>query len=209
MIGLERARSRLFRKPLGVSNTRESPVMTTLRILAASGAAVLSIGLLSACASDTTATDPATTPAAAGACALTVADTWVKAQDKDMTGAFGVFTNPSDADIAITEASSPSAGMMEIHEVVDKDGAMVMQPKEGGVVVPAGGSAELKPGSDHLMLMKLPAPIEAGDEVEITVVCDTGGSVTWTSVAKPFEGGAETYVPAEGSMASMSPSPES
>ena len=31
-------------------------------------------------------------------------------------------------------------------------------------------------------------------------MCDTGGSVTWTSVAKPFEGGAESYVPAEGSM---------
>lgn len=181
--------------------------MTTLRILAASGAAVLSIGLLSACASDEAATDAATTPAAAGACALTVADTWVKAQDQDMTGAFGVFTNPSDADIGITEASSPSAGMMEIHEVVDKDGAMVMQPKEGGLVVPAGGSATLKPGSDHLMLMKLPAPIEAGDEVEITVQCDSGGSLTWMSVAKPFEGGAEPYVPAEGSMESMSPSP--
>ncbi|HYO85336.1 MAG TPA: copper chaperone PCu(A)C [Dermatophilaceae bacterium] len=183
--------------------------MTTLRILAASGAAVLSIGLLSGCASDEAATDPATTPAAAGACPLTVADPWVKAQDKDMTGAFGVFTNPSDVDITITEASSPQAGMMEIHEVVDKDGAMVMQPKEGGLVVPAGGEGVLKPGSDHLMLMKLPAPIEAGDEVEITVVCDTGGSVTWTSVAKPFEGGAESYVPAEGSMASMSPSPKS
>ena len=136
-----------------------------------------------------------------------MADPWVKAQDTDMTGAFGVFSNPSDADITITAASSPSAGMMEIHEVVDKDGAMVMQPKEGGLLVPAGGSAELKPGSDHLMLMKLPAPIEAGDEIEITVMCDTGGSLTWTSVAKPFEGGAESYVPAEGAMESMSPSP--
>ena len=180
--------------------------MTMSRILVASGAALLSIGLLSACASDATTTEAATTPAAADGCALTVADPWVKAQDEDMTGAFGVFSNPSDADITITSASSPSAGMVEIHEVVDKDGAMVMQPKEGGLVVPAGGSAELKPGSDHLMLMKLPAPIQAGDEVEITVVCDTGGSLTWTSVAKPFEGGAESYVPAEGSMASMSPS---
>jgi hypothetical protein len=117
-----------------------------------------------------------------------------------------VFSNPSDADITVVSASSPQAGTMEIHEVVDKDGAMVMQPKEGGLVVPAGGSATLKPGSDHLMLMKLPAPIEAGDEVEITVVCDSGGDLTWTSVAKPFEGGAEPYVPAEGSMASMSPS---
>ena len=187
--------------------------MSILRRLAMPAAAVLSIGLLSACASDTTATDttsPATTttPAADG-CALTMADPWVKAQDTDMTGAFGVFSNPSDADITITAASSPAAGMMEIHEVVDQDGAMVMQPKEGGLVVPAGGSAELKPGSDHLMLMKLTAPIEAGDEVEITVTCDSGGSLTWSSVAKPFEGGAEPYVPADGSMdMSMSPSPE-
>jgi periplasmic copper chaperone A len=181
--------------------------MSIRRHLVIPAAAVLSIGLLTACASsEDTAADAATSPAAS-ACALTMADPWVKAQDTDMTGAFGVFSNPSDADITITAASSPSAGMMEIHEVVDKDGAMVMQPKEGGLLVPAGGSAELKPGSDHLMLMKLPAPIQAGDEVEITVVCDTGGSMTWTSVAKPFEGGAEPYVPAEGSMESMSPSP--
>lgn len=183
--------------------------MSLRRHLVLPAAAILSIGLLTACASDDAATGAAdtTTSAAAGACALTMADPWVKAQDTDMTGAFGVFSNPSDAAITITSVSSPSAGMMEIHEVVDKDGAMVMQPKEGGLVVPAGGTAELKPGSDHLMLMKLPAPIEAGDEVEITAMCDTGGSMTWTAVAKPFEGGAEPYVPAEGSMESMSPSP--
>jgi periplasmic copper chaperone A len=178
------------------------------RRLVAPAAAILSMGLVTACASDDTAADAAdTTSAAVRACPLTMTDPWVKAQDKDMTGAFGVFSNPSGANITITEASSPSAGMVEIHEVVDRDGAMVMQPKEGGLLVPAGGSAELKPGGDHLMLMKLPAPIEAGDEVAITVVCDSGGTVTWTSVAKPFEGGAESYVPAEGAMASMSPSP--
>jgi hypothetical protein len=48
------------------------------------------------------------------------------------------------------------------------------------------------------MIMGLTAPIEAGDEVEITVTCADGGSVTWTSVAKPFEGGEETYDPAGG-----------
>jgi periplasmic copper chaperone A len=182
--------------------------MPNRRHLVVPAAAVLSMGLFTACATDVTTTGGAeATSQAAGACALTMADPWVKAQDTGMTSAFGVFSNPGDADVTITSASSPSAGMMEIHEVVDKDGAMVMQPKEGGLVVPAGGSATLKPGSDHLMMMKLPAPIEAGDEVKITVVCDTGGSVTWSSVAKPFEGGAETYVPAEGSMESMSPSP--
>lgn len=156
--------------------------------------ALLAMGSLSACSSGTTA-EEAASPSAAAECALTVADPWVKATEDKMTGAFGMVENTSDAPITITMASSPSAGKMEIHEVVDQDGEMVMQPKAGGLVVPASGTAELKPGADHLMLMDLPAPIAAGDEVEITATCDTGGTVTWTSVAKPFEGGEETYAP--------------
>ena len=164
--------------------------------------AMLAVASLGACASD----DGATDAGAAETCPLTVVDPWVKATDTEMTGAFGVVENGSDAEVVVTGASSPQAGKMEIHEVVDKDGQMVMQPKEGGLVVPAGGSATLKPGSDHLMLMALTDPIQAGDEVEITVTCADGGSVTWTSVAKPFEGGEETYVPADG-MHDMSASP--
>lgn len=172
--------------------------MSISRRCTAVAALLLGAGLLGGCASDdateTTTTPPASTPAAAS-CPLTVADPWVKAQDKDMTGAFGVISNATDAAITVVAATSPQAGKMEIHEVVDKDGTMVMQPKAGGLVVPAGGSATLKPGSDHLMLMELPAPIEPGDEVEITIACDNGGTLTWSSVAKPFEGGDETYMP--------------
>ena len=166
------------------------------RRLVMASASLLALGALAACASDTGTTADASPDAAL--CPITATDTWVKATDTEMTGAFGMLANSGSSPVTITAAASPSAGMMEIHEVVDKDGAMVMQPKAGGLVVPAGGTATLKPGSDHLMLMKLPAPIAAGDEVEITVTCDDGGSATWTSVAKPFEGGAETYAPAEG-----------
>lgn len=180
------------------------------RRLVMASASLLALGTLAACASDADSAADASPDAAL--CPLTATDTWVKATDTEMTGAFGMLENTGASEVTVTAASSPSAGMMEIHEVVDKDGAMVMQPKVGGLVVPAGGTATLKPGSDHLMLMKLPAPIEAGDEVEITVTCDDGGSVTWTSVAKPFEGGEETYVPADGMEGgmegdSMSPSP--
>jgi len=178
---------------------------TLKRPLAISGAALLAIGALTACSSGSTDEGTASTPPATE-CALTVTDPWVKATDEEMTAAFGVIENAGDADVTITSATSPAAGMVEIHEVVDQDGQMVMQPKAGGLLVPAGGAAELKPGADHLMLMELPAAIKAGDEVEITAVCSTGGDITWTSVAKPFEGGAETYVPDEGSMES-SPSP--
>ena len=175
------------------------------RLLALPGA-VLAVGLLAACASDTTATD-ATSTASAALCPITVADPWVKAAESGMTAAFGTMTNSGSTEAVIVSATSEAAARMEVHEVVNKDGQMVMQQKQGGLVIPAGGSATLAPGQDHLMLMELPAPIEAGDEVEITVTCGDGGTVTWTSVAKPFEGGAETYVPGEGSMeGSMAPS---
>jgi copper(I)-binding protein len=58
------------------------------------------------------------------------------------------------------------------------------------------------------MLMDIPAPIEPGDSVEITMTCADGGTAPYTGVAKPFEGGAEPYEPGEGeSMDSMSESP--
>jgi copper(I)-binding protein len=182
------------------------------RPVVALSASILALGVLSACASDSTSGEAAASPSSAS-CPLAVTDPWVKATDTEMSGAFGIIENTSDTEVIISSATSPQAGKMEIHEVIDKDGQMVMQPKEGGLVIPAGGSATLKPGSDHLMLMALPAPIAAGDEVEITVTCSTGGTVTWTSVAKPFEGGAEPYVPADGTNTdsmdgmSMSPSP--
>jgi copper(I)-binding protein len=181
----------------------------TIRRRSALAAAVAAAGLLTACASGTTeeaASPEASAPAATG-CALTVVDPWVKATDEMMTGAFGTIQNTGAAEAVVTGASSPAAGMMEIHEVVDKDGTMVMQPKAGGLVIPAGGSAMLAPGQDHLMLMQLPAPIEAGAEVAITLACADGGTVAFTAVAKPFEGGAETYVPGEGQSMDMSASP--
>lgn len=168
--------------------------------------AALGIGLLAGCASDS----PDDAAASAPACPLTIVDPWVKASDAEMTAAFGSVRNSGGTEVIVTEASSPAAGRMEIHEVVDRDGTMVMQPKQGGLAVPAGGSATLAPGADHLMLMELPAPVEAGDDVVITLTCSTGGTVTFTAVAKPFEGGAETYVPGSAAPSTsmpMSPSP--
>ncbi len=167
--------------------------MSVHRRHSALAAGVLAVGALSGCAGSSTASDE---PAATNAtCTVTVADSWVKATDTEMTGAFGELTNTGDAEMVVVSASSPSAGMMEIHEVVDKDGSMVMQPLEGGLVIPAGGTATLAPGQNHLMLMGLTEPIEAGQTVEITMTCADGGTAPYSGVAKPFEGGAEDYEP--------------
>lgn len=171
-------------------------------IVAAGG---LAVSALAGCASDSnTAQEATTTPEL---CTVSVSDAWVKATDTEMTGAFGILTNTGDAEMVVESATSPVAGKMEIHEVVDQDGEMVMRPLEGGLVLAAGETATLAPGQNHLMLMALPEPIEAGQEIEITLTCSDGGTAAYSGVAKPFEGGEETYEPGMADMQSTNSSP--
>ena len=99
---------------------------------------------------------------------LTLVDPWVKAAEEGMTSAFGTLTNATGRDLQLISASTPSSGMVELHETMgDGSGGMSMQEKEGGFPVPDGGELVLEPGGNHLMLMDLAAPLRPGDEVEI------------------------------------------
>ncbi len=148
---------------------------------------------------------------------LTLVDGWMRskevlpptatgmATDMTMTGIFGMLTNATDKDITVTGGSSPVAGMVELHETVPGDGgAMVMRPKAGGFVVPAHGTFELKPGGNHIMLMKMASMPKIGTAVEVTLQTSIG-VVKFTGIpARNFAGGDEKYVPGTG-MPSMSP----
>lgn len=126
---------------------------------------------------------------------LTIADQWVKAADSGMTAAFGVISNPTNKPVRLVGASTGDATFMQIHEVVSKDGSMVMQQKPGGLVVPAKGSVTLKPGGDHLMMLGLKAPIKAGDMEKFTVTAADGSQLTFTAMARVYAGANENYDP--------------
>lgn len=163
---------------------------------------VVSAGMLalSGCSSDAAGEE-------AGATCVTVTDAWVKAVDSGMTGAFGTLGNSTDADLDVTSASSPASARMELHEVADENGTMVMRPVEGGFVVPAGGDLTLQPGGYHLMLMDVTEPIEPGDDVSFTVTCANGATTDFTAQAKEFTGAEEEYDSGEmDGMESSSPS---
>lgn len=131
---------------------------------------------------------------------LTITDAWVKATDTMMTGAFGIVENTSDKEVTIQSATATVGNMFELHEtIVQSDGSSVMQEKEGGFVIPAGGTLELKPGHDHIMLMKLDAPIVPGDEITITLTFGDGSTADFVVDAKEYTGAMETYAP-DGSM---------
>lgn len=155
-------------------------------------------GLLLALASCTTSTTTSASSTTAApddaATAVTVSDPWVKAADGGMTGVFGTLTNESDAEIRIVSAESSVSSGAELHEVTANEaGEMVMQPKEGGFVLAAGGTHELTPGGDHIMLMDVGGPLEPGEEITVTLTAQDGSSVTFTAPARSYTGANETY----------------
>ncbi|MFG1885571.1 copper chaperone PCu(A)C [Micromonospora sp. NPDC049102] len=146
--------------------------------------------------------------ASATAGVVTVRDPWVKAADKGMTAAFGTLVNDADTDVTLTSAAT-SASPIELHEMTMKDGRMVMQQKQGGIVIKAKSSHALEPGGDHLMLMSIAKPVQAGDELTFTLTFADGRTQRFTAVAKPFTGAQESYAPGHGEpMPGMSATPE-
>ena len=133
--------------------------------------------------------------------ALTLSDGWAKAADTGMSAAFGVVKNPTGKPIRVIAATSPYSTVTQVHKVVMQDGAMVMQQKSGGFIVPANGTVELKPGGNHLMLLALTKPITAGARVPLTLITSTGGTLTTTVMGKVFAGANEEY---DGDVSTMS-----
>ncbi|MFI7692992.1 copper chaperone PCu(A)C [Nonomuraea sp. NPDC049655] len=168
-------------------------------------AAALAVAVLvSGCGGQsTTASTASASPAAATAAAtpspaLTITDPWIKTGGKGMTAAFGTLVNNTDAELTVVSGASPLSPTVELHEVVDSGGKMVMRPKKGGFVVPARGSHQLAPGGDHIMLMGVTGKVEPGAEVPFTLTLADGSTLQFTAIGKDFAGGKENYQPGEG-----------
>ena len=135
--------------------------------------------------------------ASQGDCPLNVNEAWVKAAEGGMTGAFAAIDNETDRPVTITAAATPAAATSELHQTSDVNGTPTMQ-QVASFEVPANGQLTLEPGGDHIMLMQLTGPIQAGDDVNITLTCKDAGTVTFAAQARTYEGANETYAPGSG-----------
>jgi copper(I)-binding protein len=102
---------------------------------------------------------------------VTVKDPWVRAtvSQQKATGAFMQITSAQDAQLVA--ASSPVAGVVEVHEMTMEKDVMKMRAMKG-LDLPAGKSVELKPGGYHVMLMDLKQQMKEGDTVPMTLVVE-------------------------------------
>ncbi len=90
-----------------------------------------------------------------------------------MSAAYMVLENKGGADTLIG-VSGDVAEMIQVHRTKEKDGMMTMEEAKDGMPVPANGSAELKPGSYHIMMMNLKQDLKPGDTFKLTLKFKSG-----------------------------------
>ncbi len=98
-----------------------------------------------------------------------VKDAWARAtvQGQMATGAFMKLTAKEGS--RLVAASSPVAGVTEVHEMAMDNNIMKMRAVPG-LDLPAGKAVELKPGGYHVMLMDLKAPLKKDTTIPLTLV---------------------------------------
>ena len=101
----------------------------------------------------------------------TVKDPWVRGTvpQQQATGAFMQITSAQGG--KLVSASSPVAGVVEIHEMA-MDGNVMKMRAIPGLELPAGKAVDLKPGGYHVMLMSLKQPLKDGETVPLTLVVE-------------------------------------
>ena len=118
---------------------------------------------------------------------VAVSDAWARAT---VTGqkASGVFMKLTAAQATrLVGASSPVAGVVEVHEMkMEKD--VMKMAAIAGLDLPAGKTVELKPGGYHVMLMDLKAPLLKDGTLPLTLIFkDAKGVMTPLEVKVPIQ----------------------
>ncbi len=110
----------------------------------------------------------------------TVAEPWIRGTvpQQKATGMFANITSAKGG--KLVSASSPVAGVVEIHEMAMEGNVMKMRALANGLDLPAGKSVALQPGGYHVMLMDLKQQLKAGDTVAVTLVIEGAGKTRET-----------------------------
>ena len=110
---------------------------------------------------------------------LHLAQLWSRATPKGASAgaAYLTVTNNGAVPDRLSCAGSEAATQCQIHTMSMENGVMKMRPVEGGLEIKPGETVTLKPGSNHLMLMNLKHPLEAGKAVEATLQFEKAGTV--------------------------------
>ena len=109
---------------------------------------------------------------------LIISDAWVRATPpgKMMTAGYASLENVSKDVITITGVSAEVAGHTSLHETRIERDRSTMRPV-AKLSIKAGERVSLKPGSLHIMLMKLSEPLTDGQSIDICLELENNDSL--------------------------------
>ncbi|MDH5353312.1 MAG: copper chaperone PCu(A)C [Gammaproteobacteria bacterium] len=113
----------------------------------------------------------------AEAAPLNITDAWIKNLPPvvPMRAGYMQIENSSDTPYRITGVESEVFTTIDIHESIEKNGMMSMQPISS-LVIEAGTTVKLAPGGIHLMMMEPKQVLKPGDRVNISLEYDNGST---------------------------------
>lgn len=134
--------------------------------LCLAAAAVAAAAVAGGAQAQPAAAAPSATPAATAA--VQVEGAWARTSvpGQKATGAFMKLT--AQEATQLVGASSPAAGVTEVHEM-KLDGDIMRMRAVPALDLPAGKPVELKPGGYHVMLLDLKAPLQRDSTVPLTL----------------------------------------
>ncbi|MCL4875033.1 MAG: copper chaperone PCu(A)C [Anaerolineae bacterium] len=112
---------------------------------------------------------------------IQIAGAWARPSVAPNSAVYATIFNLTEEEDTLVGGSVAAAEVVEIHDMtMSADGVMSMFPVEGGLKIPAGGMAQLKPGSLHVMLINLSETLDAGNTLEVTLTFANAGDITLT-----------------------------
>lgn len=110
---------------------------------------------------------------------ISVSGAWARATvgAAETGAAYLTIANHGSADDALVGASSSASSSVEMHEMTMSGGVMRMRaiPR---APIPAGAAVSFSPGGNHLMLIGLKAPLEAGSKISLTLQFEHASAIT-------------------------------
>lgn len=115
-------------------------------------------------------------PVAVSAAELEISGAFLRASPKVANAGAGFVTikNPNAEADTLLSAEAGISKTVELHTHV-KEGEIMRMRQVESIAVPANGTAELKPGADHIMFINLYKPLSEGEKVAVTLVFAKAG----------------------------------
>lgn len=111
--------------------------------------------------------------------ALDIGHPWSRPTPKEATiaGGYLTITNKGKTVDRLIGGTSPVASQIEVHEIVDVDGAAKTRPVANGIEIKPGKTVELKPGALRIVLLGLKEPLQSGQKIKGTLMFEKAGPV--------------------------------